>query len=75
MNHSNDLESLSKRKALLDREIMAYHQAGVRCQRISRKHFPELESQEKNIRIGAVLLSGQRRFYGPVGSAKKSLAI
>lgn len=47
MNHSNDLESLSKRKALLDREIMAYHQAGVEVPADLEKAFSELESQEK----------------------------
>ena len=47
MNHSNDLESLSKRKALLDREIMAYHEAGVEVPVDLEKAFSELESQEK----------------------------
>lgn len=49
MNHSNDLESLSKRKALLDREIMAYHQAGVEVPPDLEKAFSELESQEKEL--------------------------
>ena len=47
MDDSKNLESLSKRKALLDREIMAYHQAGVEVPADLEKAFSELENQEK----------------------------
>lgn len=49
MDDSKNLESLSKRKALLDREIMAYHQAGVEVPPDLEKAFSELESQEKEL--------------------------
>ncbi|MEZ4491058.1 MAG: hypothetical protein R3F51_26100 [Cyanobacteriota/Melainabacteria group bacterium] len=49
MDDSKNLESLSKRKALLDREIMAYHQAGVQVPADLEKAYSELENQEKEI--------------------------
>lgn len=69
MNHSNDLESLSKRKALLDREIMAYHQAGVEVPADLEKAFSELESQEKEYSQGgrAALGSAPAAWTGWLG--------
>lgn len=49
MDDSKNLESLSKRKALLDREIMAYHQAGVEVPPDLEKAFSELQSQEREL--------------------------
>lgn len=58
MNHSNDLQSLSKRKALLDREIMAYHQAGVEVPPDLKNAYAELASQEQEFLKEGIASSG-----------------
>ncbi|MBI1270816.1 hypothetical protein GC174_10320 [bacterium] len=47
MEDQKEFENITKRKALLDREIMAYHQAGVDVPADLEKAYSEMESQEQ----------------------------